>query len=92
MTDSPYDEPARYPVDPGVRRRLAEIAHEINSPLSAVRLQLFLHRKALVEPSQQDLHTLDLLERNVARIQALVASLVSTADGQSGPAPSRPPW
>lgn len=76
----PGEEP-RVPPDPWVRRRLSEVAHEINSPLSAVRLQLFLHRRSLSQASAQDLHSLDVIERNLERIQAMIASLVTVADG-----------
>jgi hypothetical protein len=75
------------------RKRLGQIVHDLNSPLSAVALQLFLRRKALVDPTPQELHFLDILDRNVARIRALVGSVLPTPEtlARIPPLPSAPP-
>ncbi|MEK6976639.1 MAG: histidine kinase dimerization/phospho-acceptor domain-containing protein [Candidatus Thermoplasmatota archaeon] len=63
------------------RQRLNQIVHDLNTPLSAVSLQLFLRRRSLVKPTPQELHFLEILDRNVARIRTLVASLMPERGG-----------
>ena len=80
------------------RERLGQIVHDLNSPLSAVSLQLFLRRKSLAKPTPQDLHFLEILDRNVERIRTLVASVMpegarptpTTQPAPQATQPSRP--
>lgn len=89
-----HTAPAKQGAAEKERERIRQIVHDLNTPLSAVSLQLFLRRRSLAKPTQQELHFLDILDRNVVRVHALVAALLPAAAPASTPAqalqPGRP--
>lgn len=83
MREAPADHDA---VDAELRRRLGKVAHDLNGPLSAMQMQLYLHRKALAGPTPPDAHGLEVMERNVERMRQLVAAMAAP----QGPDPVQP--
>lgn len=80
------------------RERIRQIVHDVNTPLSALSLQLYLRRRSLGKPTAEELHFLDILDRNVERLRALVGSLLPAARGptltqptQAAPTPQATP-
>lgn len=83
MTDAPAGQDE---LDAELRRRLGKVAHDLNGPLSAMQMQLYLHRKALAGPTPPDTRSLEVMERNVERMRLLVAAMAAPR----GPDPLQP--
>jgi PAS domain S-box-containing protein len=60
-------------------------AHELNTPLTPLRLQLHLLKAGTMGPmNDKQTKAVDLLDRNVARLSGLVADILEVARMQSG--------
>lgn len=72
------------------RERIRQLVHDLNTPLSALALQLFLRRRSQADATPQDLRFLEILDRNVERIRTIVASLAPPTPAAEAAPPIRP--
>jgi PAS domain S-box-containing protein len=59
-------------------------SHELNTPISVIRLQLELLKEQIESPEAEVAHSLELLERNMDRLGTLVRQTLDVARIQSG--------
>lgn len=59
-------------------------AHELNTPLTPLKLELHVLRQRMANAPAADQHSLALLDRNLSRLSALVQDMLDVARLQSG--------
>jgi signal transduction histidine kinase len=65
-------------------------AHELNTPLTPILLQMRLLRRSLADGTPEQSHALDIMERNLERLRELLADVLDSARLQADRLPIRP--